>query len=190
MQLKMYFFPGIDDIPELVVPEGFEIRDFTPNDASQYLALRPMSGFSEWDEAKLQTYLSESARRILLLVDKANGKIAQAASAESFMEEGQGQFGWLMSNPEYRGMGLGRPISIATMQALKDEGFRRCSIFTDEFRVPAVRIYLKLGWHPVYYAEDMEGRWKVVGESLKMNFIPADENGPQLSRTFYYEKSH
>jgi len=30
----------------------------------------------------------------------------------------------------------------------------------------------------VYFAEDMEGRWKVLREKLGINFIPADDNGP------------
>ena len=166
MQLKMYFFPEADRIPQLEVPDGFEIRQLRSGEERQYLALRTMSGFSEWDMAKLREYQSGPAKRIMVLVDKSTGTLAQAASAESFTEEGTGQFGWLLSNPDYRGRGLGRPISIATMQALKEEGFRRFVIFTDDFRVPALRIYLKLGWHPVYHAEDMEARWKAIGEKL------------------------
>lgn len=182
MQLKMYFFPDRDEIPQLEVPEGFEIRALKPGDEEQYLAMRPMSGFTEWDRAKLDEYLSGPAKKVMLLVDKASGTFAQAASAEAYIEEGTGQFGWLLSNPTYRGRGLGRPISIATMQALKEVGFKRFVIFTDDFRVPALRIYLKLGWHPVYHADDMEGRWDAIGRQLKLDFTPTDANGILLDQ--------
>ena len=181
MQLKMYLFPERDVIPPLEVPEGFEIRPLKRGDEEQYLAMRPMSGFTEWDRARLDEYLNGPAKRVMLLVDKASGTFAQAASAESYTEEGTGQFGWLLSNPAYRGRGLGRPISIATMQALKEEGFKRFAIFTDDFRVPALRIYLKLGWHPVYHADDMEGRWTAIGKQLNLKFTPTDANGTLLA---------
>ncbi|MBQ7175815.1 MAG: hypothetical protein IJS08_00250 [Victivallales bacterium] len=177
MQLKMYFFPERDEIPQLEVPEGFEIRALKHGDEEQYLAMRPMSGFTEWDRAKLDEYLNGPAKKVMLIVDKASGTFAQAASAEAYIEEGTGQFGWLLSNPAYRGRGLGRPISIATMQALKEVGFKRFVIFTDDFRVPALRIYLKLGWHPVYHADDMEGRWDAIGKQLQLDFTPTDANG-------------
>ena len=185
MQLKMYFFPERDEIPQLYVPNGFEIRSLRAGDEEQYLAMRPMSGFTEWDRAKLDEYLNGPAKRVMLLVDKSNGMFAQAASAESHIEVGTGQFGWLLSNPEYRGRGLGRPISIATMHALKEEGFRRFVIFTDDFRIPALKIYLKLGWHPVYHADDMEGRWDAIGRQLKIDFVPTDANGILLTQRLF-----
>ena len=41
--------------------------------------------------------------------------------------------------------------------------------------------FQKLGWHPVFFAEDMEGRWNAIREKLGIDFIPADENGPMKS---------
>ena len=178
MQLRMFFFPQYDTIPELEVPDGYEIRQLQAGEEKKYMAMRPMSGFSEWTDEYMANYLKGPARRVMVMVDKSNGTFVQAASAEEFPEEGTGQFGWLLSNPEYRGRGFGRIISIATMQALKEEGFRKFIILTDDFRVPALRIYLKLGWHPVFFAEDMEGRWNAIREKLGIDFIPADDNGP------------
>ena len=33
---------------------------------------------------------------------------------------------------------------------------------TDDWRLPAIKVYLKLGYEPLLYADDMKGRWKAV----------------------------
>ena len=70
------------------------------------------------------------------------------------------------------------------MHRLYQEGYRAYSLLTDDFRLPAVSTYLKLGWQPLLYLEDMEGRWRALADILKLDFaalkcLPADAVYPQ-----------
>jgi hypothetical protein len=60
---------------------------------------------------------------------------------------------------ESRGKGLGAVLNQLALAALYKEGCTYVGLTTDEFRVPAVKSYLRAGFRPVLYEEDMESRW-------------------------------
>ena len=67
--------------------------------------------------------------------------------------------------PEQRGRGLGRLVTLATLHYMRDRGDTNVLLETDDFRIPAVRSYLGLGFVPVYLedpASDHVARWSDV----------------------------
>jgi len=44
---------------------------------------------------------------------------------------------------------------------------------TEDFRLAAISIYLKLGWRPFLYREEMEARWREVFAGLGWEFDKA-----------------
>ena len=69
---------------------------------------------------------------------------------------------WLMVHPEHRERGLGMLVSAAATKKLADVGFERSYLLTQDPRVAAISIYLRLGWRPVPYQDDMHARWRAV----------------------------
>ena len=68
----------------------------------------------------------------------------------------------------YKGHHLGKNVSIAAMHKCLSLGYRRISLLTDDFRIPALKTYLGLGWQPWLYENDMPERWAKIAANLKI----------------------
>ena len=73
-----------------------------------------------------------------------------------------GQMGWLVTDPAHAGRGLGTIVAACATNRLAEEGYRRPCLATEDFRLAAISIYLKLGWVPYMYREDMAPRWRAI----------------------------
>ena len=87
-----------------------------------------------------------------------------------------------------RGKYLGKTACIAAMHKLYQENYRAYSLKTDDFRIAAIKTYLRLGWQPWLYLEDMEDRWRKLAEILNMNYedlhcVPADWQVPPMAES-------
>ena len=182
-QLKMIFNAVETAMPELTVAEGFVIRPLADSELEAYNKLRESVGFPAWEPEYLAKFRNKVLKDALFVVEeKATGRLCASAAAEKTdMPERPelGVLGWVMTHPDYNGKRLGRSVSIAVMHRLYQEGYRAYSLLTDDFRVPAVSTYLKLGWRPWLYLDDMEGRWRALADLLKLDFdsfksVPAD----------------
>ena len=58
----------------------------------------------------------------------------------------QGNLGWLAGDPAHAGRGLGAAVSAAATTRLIAAGHRDIRLGTEDFRLAAIRIYLKLGY--------------------------------------------
>jgi mycothiol synthase len=64
--------------------------------------------------------------------------------------------------PGHRGKHLGYWISLAALHRLSIEGFRKATLETDDYRIPAIKTYLKLGFVPMLVHENQRERWKGI----------------------------
>lgn len=64
--------------------------------------------------------------------------------------------------PGHRGKCLGYWISLAALHRLAIEGFSKATLETDDFRIPAIKTYLKLGFSPILVHENQRERWKDI----------------------------
>ena len=186
-QLKMIFNAVETVLPELTIAEGFVIRPLDDSELAAYNVLRESVGFPAWEADYLAKFRNKVLKDALFVVEeKATGRLCAAAAAEKTdMPERPelGVLGWVMTHPDYNGKRLGRSVSVAVMHRLYQEGYRAYSLLTDDFRVPAVSTYLKLGWRPWLYLDDMEGRWRALADVLKLDFdsfksVPTDIEFP------------
>jgi len=69
--------------------------------------------------------------------------------------------------PEHQGKGLGYALVLCTLHFFKDRGFQEAVLDTDDFRLPAIKTYLNLGFEPVYVDEGHLSRWKTVLAKLE-----------------------
>jgi mycothiol synthase len=78
-----------------------------------------------------------------------------------------GSLGWLVTDPTHGSQGLATTVVLAVMNRLFAEGFETVYLSTEDERLAAIHIYLKLGWQPLLYAEDMHDRWQTIEAALK-----------------------
>jgi len=59
-----------------------------------------------------------------------------------------GRLHWVGCEEGHRGKGLGRAVVLAVLNYLKARGLRRATLDTQPFRLPAIQLYLDLGFVP------------------------------------------
>ena len=83
-----------------------------------------------------------------------------------------GEIGWIAVEPAHWGKGVGAAVSAAATTRLIEEGYRDVHLYTEDWRLPALRMYLKLGYGPFLYAPEMLDRWRAVCAQLEWPFTP------------------
>ena len=65
--------------------------------------------------------------------------------------------------PEFRGLGIGGILSELTEYVFKKEGMQTATLKTDDWRIPAIKTYLKIGYKPDLVSEpDYKERWDKI----------------------------
>jgi mycothiol synthase len=77
-----------------------------------------------------------------------------------------GSLGWLVTDPQHAGKGLAKGVVVAVMKRLSNEGYGAVYLSTEDERIAAIHIYLKLGWTPVLHTGGMEERWQSIKAAL------------------------
>jgi mycothiol synthase len=81
--------------------------------------------------------------------------------------------------PEFRSRGFGRLVTLAVLHWLHEQGYRRVILHTDDWRLPAIRSYLRLGFRPVLFNDHHTRRWELVRARLLARFL-AEARGPDV----------
>jgi len=69
---------------------------------------------------------------------------------------------WVGARAEERGKGLGRLVMLLLLHYMADAGYTRTMLETQPFRMPAINLYLSLGFEPTPKDEEHEEAWRVV----------------------------
>jgi mycothiol synthase len=67
---------------------------------------------------------------------------------------------------------LGRAVSAAATRRLVEAGYESIRVGTQDHRLPAIKIYLTMGYVPYLYAADMKERWERICAQLDWAFAP------------------
>jgi mycothiol synthase len=81
-------------------------------------------------------------------------------------ETGVGYLHMVAVAPPYRGRGLGRCISLTALRHMRGRGCHQAVLDTDDFRLPAIRTYLSLGFMPEMLETDHADRWAAISAEL------------------------
>ncbi len=98
----------------------------------------------------------------VLYITKDGEEIATAMGTENSNFPGEGWFRMVGAVPEARGTGAGRLVCLAVMHLLASKGYESVVLSTDDSRIPAISMYLSLGFEPIIFDEEHEKRWTEV----------------------------
>ena len=97
-----------------------------------------------------------------------NGKpIATTSAVEHPSYPGEGWYRMVGVHADAKGRGAGRKIALAALYALRERGYTSAMLSTDDARIPALSLYLSLGFEPYVCHESHEARWKKVLEEVE-----------------------
>ncbi|MFH1024644.1 MAG: GNAT family N-acetyltransferase [Planctomycetota bacterium] len=172
-QFRMVWDPA-RPVPETPIPAGYRLRTFRPGDEGAYVKLLRKAGFTDWSEVQRDEVLRTALPDGLFFIEHgAAGTLVATAAAQHgpipHFPFG-GVLGWVGTDPAHGGKGLGTAVTAAVMRRLAAAGYRNIHLLTDDFRLPAIRVYLRLGWTPDLFAPDMEPRWRAVCVKLGVDF--------------------
>src|SRR5947208_3160936 len=154
--------PWLDDLPEPpALPPGYIVRAYEPDDLSTLATLLTRAFGDLWDEEQVRRRLVEAPDVEETYVLAHHDRLVATASARVMPDvyPGSGYVHWVGADPDYQGKGLGALVSIRVLQHFRDVGLRDAVLETDDFRLPALRMYLRLGFVPEYRAPDHQRRW-------------------------------
>jgi mycothiol synthase len=88
-----------------------------------------------------------------------------------------GELSLLFTHPDHRRQGLGYAVTAAVLTRLMEVGYPNIYLTTMDGRLPALRLYLRMGWLP-FLPDDLaeaklEERWQKVCAELTYPFTPA-----------------
>ena len=110
---------------------------------------------------------------LFFIVHDATGELVATAGANhspSPLHPFAGQLGWVAVSPGHRGKRLGCCVCAAAVKRYLDAGYTDIYLQTDDWRLPAITTYLKLGFVPLLFAPDMEERWQDICSKLNVDF--------------------
>ncbi len=161
------------EVPSL--PEGYVLRQFRAGDEGPFDDLFHLA-FA--DEGRFPQMLAGTLEGGFFVVEhSASGELVASCQAwrgsSSPRHPDSGQMGWLVTDPSHVRRGLGTIVAASATNRLVAEGYQRPFLGTEDFRIAAISIYLKLGWRPYLYHEDMESRWQSIFAQLGRTFDPS-----------------
>ena len=155
------------NLPHLSPPEGYILREYRPGDEDSWLELLQLAGFDNWDQARMDRYLLDLERREGSRVVSHSGTIVAATFADRGMTSREfGVLDHVATHPLHRTKGLGRVVCTSVMKFLVARGCPAVTLWSDDWRLPAIKLYLSLGFIPEMDREDMPSRWDVVMDQI------------------------
>jgi len=176
-QLQMVWPEHLLNAPPAVqLPSGYTLRTYRRGDEPHFHEVMELAGWPAWNEEVLRPWLS----RILpegwfMAVHEESSQIVATAMAlddHSELHPFGGELGWLAGDPAHAGKGLGMAVCVAVTARFIDAGYRDLHLYTEHWRLAALKTYLKLGYIPSLYTPEMPERWQVICGRLQWPFTP------------------
>jgi len=168
-QLEM----GLDSfeaLPEVKMPAGYSIRTYQQGDASHWCRLIASGIGGQWNEKSFRESVAGSSGfdpQSLFFVETEGLVVGTACATwhDSYPSD-TGYVHMLAVDPVHQGHGLGKALMLSVLHRLHKKGFRRAVLQTDDFRLPAIRLYLGLGFRPRFTHDSHQGRWNRVYQEI------------------------
>jgi mycothiol synthase len=156
------------DLPEMLLEEDYRIQDFHSGNESDWEEIIKDSFQYSFNYGKqMESDDQYRPERVLFIYHKDR----PVATASAWFREKYGpEMGYLHMVgvlSSYTGKGLGLQISLAALHCMRQEGRSKVFLHTDDFRLPAIKTYLKLGFTPQVDSAEVADRWKKISILLK-----------------------
>jgi len=159
--------PGPLQLPGPDVPPDFTLRVGTTCDAASVLL---EEAFAEpWSVERVESTLLTADDVVQTWVVTSADTIVGTASERLLpvLYPGAGYVHYVGVLPGARGHRLGQILTQACLNGFSDRGLSQAVLETDDFRLPAVRTYLRIGFVPEYRSDPERRAWSEVFRRLE-----------------------
>ncbi len=169
-QITMYLH-SLENLPPLSLPPRFEAHSMRSDSPEIWNWIISAAFERTFDfETMMRTDSSYRDDRVWFI--KEYSQTVATASAFYRPEYGEdcGYIHMVGTHPWAAGSGTGYLATLAALWQLKKEGFVKAVLTTDDYRLPAIATYLKLGFVPDLNAhESIPSRWENIQTQLALH---------------------
>ena len=164
-QLKMRFADYAGLTPVRLGPE-YTLATLAQRGAAEWIAVLNATGrLGAWDERRAAAALAGD-RPVLAagtyLVLAAGRAAATCCTIPPTPAEPRSELGWVAVAPRHQGRGLGLQVCRAVLWYARRRGWPATMLYTEDWRLPAIRTYLKLGFEPELTHASHAARWQAI----------------------------
>ncbi len=154
----------LSHLPPIRVPEGFVVCPLPPGREQDYIDVMRQSLKKNADQEWFHQNFLEDAEydpQNLILIYQEKTPVAAAAAWQHKIKKRT--IGYLKSVgvvQDFQGRGLGRQVSLIALYRLRDRGFDEVILKTHVQWLPAIRLYLSIGFEPRYNLWTGKSKWR------------------------------
>jgi len=162
--------------PAVRLPPGYTLRTYQPGDEPRFYQVMELAGWPGWNGDRLRPWLLRMLPEgWFMAVHEESSEIAATAMAlhdHTWLHPFCGELGWVAGDPAHAGQGLGLAVCAAVTARFMAVGYCQIHLYTEDFRLPALKTYLKLGYIPFLSTPEMPERWRTICAQLRWPFTP------------------
>ncbi|MBI4559633.1 MAG: GNAT family N-acetyltransferase [Candidatus Hydrogenedentes bacterium] len=153
----------LNNVPAIPVPEGYILRNYEDGDEVGIAVIYGASDLgANTPDAVRERILQHPcfAPERVFVMEHAGELVGTSCAWLEPSDPGVGYLHMVGVLPGLRGRRLGAILTIAAIHYTQQEGFSVQRLLTDDFREPAIRLYLDLGYYPLISDETHPKRWE------------------------------
>ncbi|SFT02520.1 GNAT family N-acetyltransferase [Paenibacillus sp. BC26] len=172
----------LSTLPALSLPSGYAVRSLQPGDQKEWeRIINDSFGGEHPFEKEMASDEPYKPERVWFITDERNVPIATASAwYRPQYKESTGYLHMVGLLQSQGGKKLGLYVSLAALLHMVQEGFTRAVLNTDDFRIPAVKTYLNLGFVPVFTDGGHHERWQALANKLNCRIEAIQTDGTPL----------
>ena len=153
---------------EYALPEGYSFRMYTPGMEYDWIRIQDNADdYIKVDQALFEEefgqHQEELPSRMVLLVHGTD----LIGTATAWLDDINGdpvtgRLHWVAIVPEYQGKGLAVPLTYFTLSLFPALNSSRVYLLTNAVRIPAISLYLKIGFKPVIGNPEEQCAWEEI----------------------------
>ena len=156
-------------------PDGFYMRSYKKGDELGWCRCM-INGDLGVNEIKEEVFIEKMLQdktvnpdNIFFLISSTN-EIAGSVTYQYTNDKTIGYIHMVGIDPRYQGKKLALPMHLYVIEKMLEDGVKQMFLMTDDWRLPAIKVYLNAGFKPVYHQPDMEERWNHIKQYLLTMF--------------------
>jgi mycothiol synthase len=160
---------GLDHLPNVPLPEGYAIRSYHPGDEAALARVFADATLGvDTTLAVKKDFIGHPAFRPerVFIVEWKGGVVGTASMWTSDDDPDAAYLHMVAVLRAHQGKRLGFALCAAAVRQACREGFSRQRLLTDDWREAAIRLYLDMGYYPLYTARAHPRRWRDLAAKL------------------------
>jgi len=160
--------PDITNLPPLNLPEGITLHTHIEGEEENWESLIKRAFGQHYSFDDFIRNGGDYKPEHVLYLSKDGKDIATTTAVEKDSFPGEGWFRMVGVDPDSRGIGAGKLIALAALHSLAERGYKTVVLSTDDDRIPAINLYYRLGFRPIFTHESHAERWAKIMPHLKV----------------------